>query len=136
MRATKGSFPFLPDLTDEQIRRQVTYALGQGWAISIEHADDPSSRNVTWEMWGVPMFDARDAARVMRQVDACRAAKPDRYVKVVAFDATRGWETVRLSFLVQRPSVEPTFELLREECDGHRVRYTLRPRRPAERRAP
>ncbi len=126
---------FLPDLTEDQIRRQVSYALGRGWAISIEHTDDAHPRNVYWEMWGAPIIDLADAAGVMQQVRACRAAHPDRYVKVVAFDATFGWATVRLSFLAQRPLVEPTFELLREECEGRRVRYTLRTR-PAERSAP
>ena len=128
MRVTQGTFSFLPDLSDEQIRRQVAYALGRGWAVSIEHTDDPHPRNVYWEMWGQPMFDLRDPAGVMQEVAACRAAHPDRYVKVVAFDAARGWETVRLAFLVQRPPVEPRFELQREECEGRRVRYTLRVR--------
>ncbi|TFG80824.1 MAG: ribulose bisphosphate carboxylase small subunit, partial [Chromatiales bacterium] len=32
MRVTQGTFSFLPDLTDEQIARQVDYALSQGWA--------------------------------------------------------------------------------------------------------
>jgi ribulose-bisphosphate carboxylase small chain len=137
MRVTQGAFSFLPDLTDDQIRRQLGYALERGWALSVEHTDDPHPRDVYWELWGAPMFDLRDPAAVLHEVKACRAAHPDHYVKLAAFDATRGWETVRLSFLVQRPAVEPTFELLREEGEGRRVRYTLRTRRPsAERSAP
>jgi ribulose-bisphosphate carboxylase small chain len=135
MRVTQGTFSFLADLTDDQIRRQLTYALGRGFAVSVEHTDDPHPRNVYWELWGPPMFNLRDAAEAMQEVKACRAAHPDRYVKVVAFDATRGWETVRLSFLVHRPPVEATFDLLREECEGRRVRYTLRTRWPFEGRA-
>jgi ribulose-bisphosphate carboxylase small chain len=131
MRVTQGTFSFLPDLTDDQVRRQLAFALRQGWAVSVEHTAEPHPRNVYWEMWGLPMFDLRDAAGVMQEVKACRAAYPDRYVKVNAFDATRGWETVRLSFLVQRPPVEPEFELVREEGEGRRMRYTLRTRRPA-----
>ncbi|MFL5278456.1 MAG: ribulose bisphosphate carboxylase small subunit, partial [Myxococcales bacterium] len=129
MRVTQGTFSFLPDLTDDQIRRQVGYALGRGWAVSVEHTDDPHPRNVYWELWGAPMFDLCDPAPILQEVKACRAAHPDRYVKFVALDVTRGWETVRLSFLVQRPAVEPTFELLREEGEGRRIRYTLRTRR-------
>jgi ribulose-bisphosphate carboxylase small chain len=130
MRVTQGTFSFLPDLTDDEVRRQLAFALRQGWAVSVEHTAEPHPRNVYWEMWGLPMFDLRDAAGVMQEVKACRAAYPDRYVKVNAFDATRGWETVRLSFLVQRPPVEPEFELVREEGEGRRMRYTLRTRRP------
>ncbi len=131
MRLTQGTFSFLPDLDDDRIRRQVAYALERGWALSVEHTDDPHPRNVYWEMWGPPMFDLRDPAGVLQEVRACRAAHPGHYVKVNAFDSTQGWETVRLSFLVQRPPVEPGFELLREEGEGRTLRYSLRTRRPA-----
>jgi hypothetical protein len=47
---------------------------------------------------------------------------------VNAFDSTRGWETVRLSFLVQRPPHEPGFELERAEGPGRTVRYAIRRR--------
>ena len=126
MRVTQGAFSFLPDLTDAQILRQISYALANGWSVSVEHTDDPHPHGVYWEMWGPPMFDVADPARVMAEVNACRAAHPGRYVKVNAFDATRGWETVRLSVVVQRPPVEPGFELVREAGEGRRVRYTLR----------
>jgi ribulose-bisphosphate carboxylase small chain len=129
MRVTQGAFSFLPELTDDQILRQIAYALGRGWAVSVEHTDDPHPRNVYWEMWGTPMFDAADPARVLAEVMACREANPERYVKVNAYDATRGWETVRLSFLVQRPRVEPRLELARQDGEGRRVRYGLRVRR-------
>ena len=45
MRVTQGMFSFLPDLTDEQIEAQVSYALRNGWAISVEYTDDPHPRN-------------------------------------------------------------------------------------------
>jgi ribulose-bisphosphate carboxylase small chain len=131
MRVTQGTFSFLPDLSDEQIRRQLAYALRNGWAVSVEHTDHPHPRDPYWEMWGAPMFDATDPARALAEVRACREANPDAYVRVNAFDATRGWETVRLSFIVQRPEVEPSFELVREEGEGRRLRYSLR-LRPAQ----
>jgi ribulose-bisphosphate carboxylase small chain len=126
MRLTQGTFSFLPDLTDHQIAGQIDYCLGMGWAISVEFTDDPHPRNTYWEMWGAPMFDLHDAAGAMLEVEACRAAHPDKYVKVVAFDSRRGWETVRLSFIVHRPPVEPDFQLERAESRGRIVRYTTR----------
>ena len=57
MRITQGTFSFLPDLTDEQIAAQIRYALDHGWAMSVEHTDDPHPRNPYWEMWGTPLFD-------------------------------------------------------------------------------
>jgi len=126
MRITQGTFSFLPDLTDEQIGAQIEYCLEQGWAVSIEHTDDPHPRNTYWDMFGQPMFDLRDAAGVMSEVASARATFPDAYVKVNAFDATRGFETVRLSFIVNRPAHEPGFALIREEAAGRAIRYTIR----------
>ena len=126
MRITQGTFSFLPDLTDEQINAQIEYALDRGWAISVEHTDDPHPRNTYWEIWGMPMFDLRDAAGAIAEVQACRRAFPDHYIKLNAFDSSRGWETVRLSFIVQRPDEEPGFGLERQEVAGRSIRYTTR----------
>jgi ribulose-bisphosphate carboxylase small chain len=126
MRLTQGTFSFLPDLSDHEIRAQVDYALGQHWACSVEFTDDPHPRNSYWEMWGQPMFDLRDAAGVLEEIKACRAAHPQCYVKLNAFDATRGFETMRLSFIVQRPAVETRFTLEREEGAGRVQRYAMR----------
>jgi ribulose-bisphosphate carboxylase small chain len=125
MRITQGTFSFLPDLTDEQIKAQIEYALEQGWAVNVEYTDDPHPRNTYWEMWGLPMFDLRDPVGVMEEVQACREAHPNHYVRVSAFDSTRGWETVRLSFIVNRPEHEPGFRLMRQEVDGRQIRYTI-----------
>ncbi|MBY6264788.1 ribulose bisphosphate carboxylase small subunit [Azospirillum sp. 412522] len=126
MRLTQGQFSFLPDLTDGEITKQVQYALDQGWAVAVEFTNDPHPRNSYWTMWGNPMFDLRDAKGVMMEIDACRAAHPDQYVKVLAFDSSHGFETVRMSYLINRPAEEPGFELLRAEGPGRRIGYTVR----------
>jgi ribulose-bisphosphate carboxylase small chain len=126
MRITQGAFSFLPDLTDKQIAAQVDYCLRQGWAVSVEFTDDPHPRNTYWEMWGMPMFDLQDPVGVMEEVKACRKANPNCYVRVNGFDSTRGWEAVRLSFLVQRPAKETGFRLERVEAEGRTMRYAVR----------
>jgi ribulose-bisphosphate carboxylase small chain len=126
MRITQGTFSFLPDLTDAEIRAQVEHCLANAWAVSVEHTDDPHPRNSYWEMFGPPLFDLRDAAGVMEEIRNCRKAFPDRYVKVNAFDSTHGVESLRLSFIVNRPKNEPGFALTREEGEGRRLRYTTR----------
>jgi len=126
MRLTQGTFSFLPDLSDEQIRAQIEYCLTNGWAVSLEHTDDPHPRNTYWEMYGNPMFDLKDAAGIMAELQACRKTFPRHYIKLNAFDSTRGVESLRLSFIVQRPGQEPGFMLLREESAGRTQRYTLR----------
>lgn len=127
MRITQGTFSFLPDLTDEQITKQVQYCLDRGWAVNLEFTDDPHPRNVFWEMWGPPMFDLPDAAGVMSELAACRKAYGDRmYIRLSAFDSSHGWESVRLSFIVNRPKDEPGFLLERSERAGRNVGYTTK----------
>ena len=125
MRITQGTFSFLPYLSDLAIRAQIDYALDQGWAIGIEHTDDPHPRNFYWDMWGNPMFDLRDPAGVMTELAACRRANPRTYIRLNAFDSTRGFETTRLSFIVQRPADEPGLRLTRHEMEGRRIQYTI-----------
>ncbi|MDE2358550.1 MAG: ribulose bisphosphate carboxylase small subunit [Betaproteobacteria bacterium] len=126
MKLTQGTFSFLPDLTDEQVVAQIEYCLKNGWAVSIEYTDDPHPRNSYWDMHGAPMFDLRDAAGIMSEVQSCRATFPNCYVKVNAFDSTHGVESLRLSFIVNRPKDEPGFALVREEAAGRQIRYTTR----------
>jgi ribulose-bisphosphate carboxylase small chain len=103
MRITQGCFSFLPDLTDEQISAQVEYCLSREWAVGIEYTDDPHPRNTYWEMWGHPMFDLKDPKGAMMELDDCRKAHGDSYIRINAFDSSRGFETVMMSFIVNRP---------------------------------
>jgi ribulose-bisphosphate carboxylase small chain len=125
MRLTQGTFSFLPDLSDVQIMAQIDYCLANGWALSIEHTDDPHPRNTYWEMFGQPLFDLHDAGGVVAAVGDARRMFPDRYIKLNAFDSTRGVESIRLSFIVQRPRLEPGFALVRNEAAGRQIHYTI-----------
>ncbi|HKJ22044.1 MAG TPA: ribulose bisphosphate carboxylase small subunit [Gammaproteobacteria bacterium] len=124
-RITQGQFSYLPDLTDKQITAQIKYALDNGWAVNVEYTDDPHPRNTYWEMFGMPMFDIKDPAGILMEINECRKTFPNYYVRVTAFDSTRGWETPRMSFLVNRPKEEPGFGLVRQEVDGRQIRYTV-----------
>ena len=124
MRITQGTFSYLPDFTDEEITAQINYALNNEWPLSVEFTDDPHPRNVYWEMWGLPMFDLKDAAGVMLEVNACRSAYPNAYVRLNAYDARRGRQTTAFSFIVQRPAEEPGFRLDRTEGSDRRIGYT------------
>jgi len=124
-RITQGQFSFLPDLTDAQITAQVAYALGKGWAVGVEYTDDPHPRNTYWEMFGMPMFELKDPAGAMMEIDSCRKTFPNHYVRVTAFDAARGWETPRMSFIVNRPKHEPGFRLARLEGHGRQIGYSM-----------
>ncbi len=125
-RLTQGQFSFLPDLTDTEIAAQIQYGLDKGYAWSVEYTDDPHPRNTYWEMFGMPMFDLPDAAGVLAEVNQCRKAFPRHYIRLMAFDSTRGVESIVMSFIVNRPPQEPGFTLERQEVNGRSQRYTTR----------
>ena len=104
-RITQGQFSFLPDLTDAQITAQIEYALKNNFAISVEYTDDPHPRNTYWEMFGMPMFDLKDAAGI---------------------NSVRGVESPAMSYIVNRPKNEPGFMLQRTEIRGRQIQYTTR----------
>jgi ribulose-bisphosphate carboxylase small chain len=125
MRITQGTFSFLPDLTDQQITKQLEYCLSKGWAVGVEYTDDPHPRNTYWEMFGLPMFDLRDAAGILLEINNARKTFPNHYIRVTAFDATHTVESVVMSFIVNRPADEPGFRLVRQEGPGRTVRYAI-----------
>lgn len=122
---TQGQFSFLPPLTDEQLTLQIKYALEKGWSLGIEYTDDPHPRNTYWEMFGNPMFDMRDPAGILMEVNNARKTFPNHYIRVTAFSAIRGVESVTMSYIVNRPKVEPGFSLTRQETDGRTMRYSI-----------
>ena len=125
-RITQGQFSFLPDLSDAEISLQIEYGLKKGYAWSVEYTDDPHPRNTYWEMFGMPMFDLRDPAGVLAELRNCRQSFPHHYIRLMAFDSTRGVESIAMSFIVNRPAVEPGFALIRQEGPGRTLRYTVR----------
>lgn len=124
-RVTQGQFSFMPDLTDAQITSQIKWALQHKWAVSIEYTDDPHPRNTYWEMFGNPMFDLKDPAGILMEINSCRKTFPNHYIRVMAFNSTRGGESPAMSFIVNRPKKEPGFGLVRQESEGRMIRYTV-----------
>ena len=102
-RLTQGQFSFLPDLTDEEIALQIEYGLKKGYSWQVEYTDDPHPRNTYWEMFGMPMFDLTDAAGVMMELKNCRQTFPGHYIRLMAFDSTRGIERRTGAPLVATP---------------------------------
>jgi len=126
MKLTQGAFSYLPDLTDEQIAKQIQYALDHDWPISIEYTDDPHPRNSYWELHALPMFDRKDAAGIMGDLKAAIAEHPNEYVKVTAYDARLGRQTTALSFIVHRPANEDGFMTERITWTDRQIKYSTR----------
>ena len=74
----------------------------------------------------MPMFDIPDAKGVLLELESCRKIYGDRYIRLSAFDFSHGWESVRNSFIVNRPKNEEGFRLDRSEAQGRVQRYATR----------
>jgi len=126
VRLTQGCFSFLPDLTDEQIEKQIAYAISQGYAMNVEWTDDPHPRNSYWELWGLPLFDIKDSASVMYELNEARKACANGYLRINAFDASYSVESCVMSFIVGRPSNEPGFYLDRTDGPARQIIYSIK----------
>ena len=124
-RITQGCFSLLPDLTTEQLKKQIEYCIKSNFAIPIEYTDDPHPRNCYWEMWGLPLFDMPDASSVMYEIEQACKVHPTMYFKINAFNNARGVESTAISFIIQRPNFEPGFYLSRQEGKGRNIVYTI-----------
>ncbi len=122
---TQGTFSYLPELDDDEIRAQIQYGIDNGWAVAIEYTDDPHPRNIYWDMWGMPMFDIEDAAAGLHEVNRCREAFSNHYIKVSLYNRKLTKQSIALQFLVNRPQHEPGFRLERQEGSNRAVQYTL-----------
>ena len=126
MRLTQGCFSFLPDLTDAQIEKQISYCISKGLSMNVEWTDDPHPRNSYWELWGLPLFDIKDPQSVLFELQSARKLCPEGYIRINAFDARYGRESCVMSFIVNRPATEPGFFLERTDSAGRQITYTLK----------
>merc|ERR1712061_472427 len=93
LKVTQGCLSFLPMLTSEQVRVQIRYCLKKGWAISFEYTRLPHPRHTYWDMWGLPLFDVAEVSEIEARLESCREAHPDCFIRMSAFDASRGIES-------------------------------------------
>lgn len=95
------TFSYLPQLTADELARQIAGLLARGLIPAIEHARDPRPGDHYWAMWKLPLFEARAPGDVLAELAACRAAHPDRCVRVIGYDRRRQGQAV--AFVAHRP---------------------------------
>ena len=113
----------------QPVKITVTGAAGNiGYALLFRIASGEmlgKDQPVILQLLEIPDEKAQKALKgVMMELDECRKAHGDAYIRINAFDSTRGWETVMMSFIVNRPKSEPSFRTWRMEADGRHIRYT------------
>jgi ribulose-bisphosphate carboxylase small chain len=78
------TFSYLPPMTADQVRKQIAYAISQGWNPAVEHSEKGVSARVNyWYMWKLPMFGEQSVDAVLAEIDACHREFPDHLVHCV-----------------------------------------------------
>ena len=81
-----GTFSYLPDMTADQIRKQVEWIVKHGWNPAIEHTEPKFATSNYWYMWKLPMFGETDVDAIMAELEACRVANPGNHVRLLGYD--------------------------------------------------
>merc|ERR1712182_200822 len=93
---------FLPELTDDEIMKQIDYMTSNGMTPCLEFEPDSNpgyDDNRYWLMWKLPMYGCTDSSEVIKEIAACKAEYPNAMIKCIGFDATRQMQVA--GFLVQ-----------------------------------
>lgn len=80
------TFSYLPEMSSEQIRKQVEYIVSKGWNPAIEHTEPENAFDHYWYMWKLPLFGETDVDRVLNEAETCHKAHPNNHVRLVGYD--------------------------------------------------
>ncbi|MQL41299.1 hypothetical protein EI012_25640 [Escherichia coli] len=109
---------YLPPLSVESLTKEVEYLLRKGWVpcleFELEHGFVYRENNKSpgyydgryWTMWKLPMFGCSDASQVLKELEECKKAYPNAFVRIIGFDNKRQVQCI--SFIAYKP---PSFEV-------------------------
>ncbi len=80
------TFSYLPELTPDELRKQVEYIVRKGWNPGIEHTEPENASSNYWYMWKLPMFGETDIDAIFREIEACKRANPKNHVRLIGYD--------------------------------------------------
>jgi ribulose-bisphosphate carboxylase small chain len=92
---------YLAPVDQHQLARHIQYLLNEGFVPAIEYVRQPDPHDHYWGMWKLPLFEARAAGDVLTEIDACRTAHPDCFIKLIGYDRQR--QTQAVSLIVHQP---------------------------------
>ncbi|XP_027077593.1 ribulose bisphosphate carboxylase small chain SSU8, chloroplastic-like isoform X1 [Coffea eugenioides] len=104
---------YLPDLTDEQLLKEIDYLIRSGWVPCLEfelekgfvyreyHRSPGYYDGRYWTMWKLPMYGCTDATQVLNEVGECLKEYPNCWVRIIGFDNVRQVQCI--SFIAAKP---------------------------------
>jgi len=80
------TFSYLPQMSHDQIRKQVQYIVARGWNPAIEHTEPENASSHYWYMWKLPMFGETDVDEILSEAQVCHEANPGNHVRLIGYD--------------------------------------------------
>src|SRR3569833_4688768 len=80
------TFSYLPEMTKEQIRKQVEYIVSKGWNPAVEHVEPENAFDQYWYMWKLPMFGETNVDTILAEAEACFLVFLLFFVRLVGYD--------------------------------------------------
>jgi ribulose-bisphosphate carboxylase small chain len=80
------TFSYLPAMTPDRLRQQISYLIAQGWNPAIEHTEPERTFTSFWYLWKLPFFGEKSVERILSELEACRRANPAHHVRLLGYD--------------------------------------------------
>ncbi|CAH9105595.1 unnamed protein product [Cuscuta europaea] len=108
---------YLPDLTYDQLYKQVEYLIRNEWIPCLEfelekafvyresHRSPGYYDGRYWTLWKLPMFGCTEAAQVLAELEECKKAYPNSWIRLIGFDNIR--QTQCVCVIAHKPPTPP-----------------------------
>ena len=80
------TFSYLPPMTPDRLRQQITYLIAQGWNPAIEHTEPERAFSSFWYLWKLPFFGEKSVERILSELEAFHRANPGHHVRLLGYD--------------------------------------------------
>ena len=70
------TFSYLPPMTPDRLRKQISYLINQGWSPAIEYTEPEKAFSSFWYLWKLPFFGERSVDKILAELEACHRANP------------------------------------------------------------
>ncbi|KAI3446638.1 hypothetical protein Pfo_031670 [Paulownia fortunei] len=118
---------YLPPLSQESISKEIDYMIKKGWIpyksyfsslifhffgkVGYVHRENGRMPNYYdgryWTLWKLPMFGCTDSSQVLNEIQDCKKAYPNAYIRCLTFDNMR--QVQCMAFLIQKPNITATW---------------------------
>lgn len=95
------TFSYLPEMSAAQLTEQVRSILSRHLMVGIEYTARPDPYGHYWTMWKLPLFGTAEPDAVLAELESCRQAHPEAYIKINGYDRARQGQVV--SFVAVKP---------------------------------